>query len=544
MDNNSNPHAPSNATTDFTPAAASPESVIGTLGRFQLRQEIGQGSFGIVYRAYDPVLERQVALKVPKFAADRPDLRERFLREAKAAARLRHPNIVTVHDCGTDGDRLYIAFEFVEGKPLSEYLVSERPGYRQIAQWVRDLALALHHAHEQGVLHRDVKPANVLIDLHRRCRLTDFGLSKDVLGPVSAAGGAAPADAALTREGVAPGTPAYMAPEQARGDAAAVGPRTDQYGLAVVLYELLTGHRPYEGPADRVIALAADPLVEPKRPREHDADIPYGLEAIAWKALRKDPQERYADLSEMAVDLQHWLKGEPVSVPLRAEGDERRRCPACGRSTLGRLRCSCCDADLTGVEPDSGLPEPVPVRDGEDLADYPLDPPVGLARLLFPKRPFLLLGLTVLLPAVIVLSTAWCWIVDEYRYEREIREFASRTGNHTAGARADYRRQLDDERAKLGWRRYAAAGLAALPEAQSVLQGWLDLDKGPTFAPDQRGANERRLWWFVGLMAVYVVGLPGAWALMRQRVRAELLEHRLRARRVNEQVERRTRRCT
>src|SRR5207244_1196558 len=143
-----------------------------------------------------PTLGREVALKVPKFRPDQQQLRERFLREARAAAGLQHPHIVTVYDCGSEGDRPFIAMEFVDGAPLPQRLATERPSHRQAAQWARDLALALHHAHNQGILHRDVKPANVMIDRSNRARLMDFGLARVAVEPADAATGDVPADAA------------------------------------------------------------------------------------------------------------------------------------------------------------------------------------------------------------------------------------------------------------------------------------------------------------------------------------------------------------
>jgi hypothetical protein len=351
MDDKTNPPPPPDATTDFTPAPSSPEPVIGTLGRFQLRQELGRGAFGVVYRAHDPILDREVAVKVPLFTAHEPALRERFLREARTAARLRHPNIVTVHDCGFDGEQVYIAYELVQGVPLSDRLAAERPNPRQAAQWIRALALALHHAHEQGVLHRDVKPANILIEAGNRPRLTDFGISKDISGPPPAPSAGA-ADPVLTRDGVIVGTPAYMAPEQARGDAAALGPHTDQYGLGVLLYELLTGRRPFTGTAAEVIAQVTDPLRLPPPPREVAPAIALGLEAVVLKAIARDPAGRYATCADVAVDLQRWLNGDPVSAPVRVPEGWVLRCPECGLGTPPpATACKFCGHALAGAEP-------------------------------------------------------------------------------------------------------------------------------------------------------------------------------------------------
>jgi hypothetical protein len=304
-------------------AAGEPGEAQGALGRFELRAVLGEGSFGRVYRAFDPVLDREVALKVPTFPAGRPDLTERFLREARAAARLRHPNIVAVFETGQADGRFYIASELVAGQPLSARLAAERPDVRRAVEWVRSLALALHYAHEEGVVHRDVKPANIMLDGRGRVQLMDFGLAKrlDPAAPIPLAGedeagpaDAGPADAGLTREGSVLGTPAYMAPEQARGDLEAVGPHSDQYSLGVVLYELLTGKRPFRGPLARLRRRVADPGLEPAPPQELNPEVPPALGAVCLKALAKAPGRRYASAADFAVDLQRWLNGQPVSA--------------------------------------------------------------------------------------------------------------------------------------------------------------------------------------------------------------------------------------
>jgi serine/threonine protein kinase len=213
------------------------------VGRFQVRQRLGAGAFGTVYRAYDPQLDREVAVKVPNSGvlAD-PRRVERFLREAKAAAQLRHPHIVPVFDAGRDGDTLYIASAFIHGRPLSETTEERGTDFPRAAKLVRELAEALAYAHEQGIVHRDVKPDNILVDDQDRVHLMDFGL-------------AARQDetARLTNDGAVMGTPSYMAPEQAVGNTAEAGPAADQYAAGVVLYELLTGKVPFEGPVPVVL---------------------------------------------------------------------------------------------------------------------------------------------------------------------------------------------------------------------------------------------------------------------------------------------------
>jgi hypothetical protein len=267
---------------------------LGRVGRFELRAALGQGTFGRVYRAYDPALDREVALKVPRRGGDRAE-GERFLEEARAAARLRHPNIVAVFDVGQADGQSFIASELVDGQPLSAVLAQERPDFRRAAGWVRDLALALHYAHGQGIVHRDVKPANVLIDRHGRAQLMDFGLAKRAGGTPDGA-----ADEGRV------GTPAYMAPEPAGGALA------DQYSLGVVLYEMLTGRLPYTGTPAAVLARSADPRKRPPRPRKIDPEIPLDLEAICLAAMAKQAMRRYPSAGELAADLQRWLAGEPI----------------------------------------------------------------------------------------------------------------------------------------------------------------------------------------------------------------------------------------
>jgi WD40 repeat protein len=280
--------------------AADPQDkpLLGKLGRFELRSIIGQGRFGTVYQGYDPVLERLVAIKVPKLATQSPEEVQRFLAEAKAAARLRHPNIVAVFDTGVAGNAAFIAAEFIEGVPLSVRIARDRPDRQLSARWVRDLALALAYAHEEGIVHRDVKPANILIDHKVRPLLTDFGLAMRVGGSAAA------------KEGAIVGTPAYMAPEQARGDAASIGPASDQYALGVILYELLTGKRPFDGATPVVLHKVLH--TKPTPPRQRDRSIPRDLEAVCLRAMAKKPARRYPNTAEFAHDLQRWLSHEPV----------------------------------------------------------------------------------------------------------------------------------------------------------------------------------------------------------------------------------------
>src|SRR5271165_934933 len=207
---------------------------LGSLGRFQLRERLGDGGFGQVFLAFDPRLDRDVALKVLKQPDPNERVMERFFREARAAARLDHPNIVAVHDAGFDEGRCWVAFHFVSGRPLNWYRDQHRLDPPTAARILRDLADAVDHAHRQGVLHRDIKPANVLIDDLGRPRLIDFGLARR-----------SDLDSSLTRDGAVVGTPAYMSPEQALGFSKQVDERSDVFSLGVIFFEVLSGQRPY-----------------------------------------------------------------------------------------------------------------------------------------------------------------------------------------------------------------------------------------------------------------------------------------------------------
>jgi serine/threonine protein kinase len=319
------------------------------VGRFILRHELGQGSFGIVYQAYDPTLERDVALKVPK-RTDQQQMVERFVREAKAAARLQHPNIVTVFDCSAEPGQSFIAMEWVEGVPLHKHVERYRPNQQQVGKWLRDLALALHTAHEQGILHRDVKPANIMVDKQSRVRLMDFGLAKKRQTSV-VQNTAEEVGAENTREGALVGTPAYMSPEQASGQTELVSFASDQFSLGVVGYELLTEKRPVTGKLDQLPEKLRDPQNSIKPPRELDKSIPTGLEAILMKALQWEPDKRYSSLAEMALDLHRWLKGDEVQAPIH-KGKKNWKCPSCQRlNAKSKLRCVYCKHHQSGGVP-------------------------------------------------------------------------------------------------------------------------------------------------------------------------------------------------
>jgi tetratricopeptide (TPR) repeat protein len=305
------------------------------LGRFQVEQEIGRGGFGVVYRAHDPELGRDVALKIPHAnVLFRPDLQRRFQYEAQTAARLDHLNIVPVHEAGSVGHVFYIASAYCPGPTLATWLKEHPQNYSpaQAADLMATLADAVQHAHCRGVLHRDLKPANILLQMPNDegrmpkeqpatpafsirpssfgiPRITDFGLAKQLDLPES-----------WTAHDAMLGTPHYMAPEQASGKSKEVGVAADVYALGAIFYELLTGRPPFLGEG-ALHVLDQVRTAEPVPPRKLRTEVPADLETICLKCLAKEPQRRYGSAGELADDLRRHLRGEPIRARSASVGE-------------------------------------------------------------------------------------------------------------------------------------------------------------------------------------------------------------------------------
>lgn len=271
------------------------------LDKFELLEELGIGSFGYVFRARDTELDRIVALKVQR-AGDfaNPRERERFVREARSAAQLEHEHIVTLYESGqTEGGVNYLVSEFIDGMTLEQLIATRRPDFRAGALLVSEVAMALQYAHAHGVIHRDVKPSNILIDGAGKPHVADFGLAKREVG-----------EATVTADGEILGTPAYMSPELARGESHQADARGDVYSLGVILYELLAGDRPFSGNRRMLMLQVLDD--EPRPPHRLDDKVPRDLETICLKAMAKSPQRRYQSAEELAADLTRYLDGDAI----------------------------------------------------------------------------------------------------------------------------------------------------------------------------------------------------------------------------------------
>ncbi len=315
------PETVSSAASGRPPDGATTEPA--AVGRYRIVRRIGQGGFGQVYLAHDDALDRPVAIKVPKSERiSRPEDVEVYLSEARTVAGLDHPAIVPVHDVGRTADGLcYVVSKYIEGCDLAARIKADRPSHRESAELVSTIAEALHHAHKNGLVHRDVKPANILLDASGRAMLVDFGLALR--------------DEDHGRNAAVAGTPAYMSPEQAGGDGHRVDGRSDIFSLGTVFYELLTGKRPFQADTQQEL-LGRILRDEVRPPRQIDDTIPPELERICLKALSKRTSQRYTTASDMAFELRRWAAESNPAGIVRAGGEPSARPPAgsAGRSLL------------------------------------------------------------------------------------------------------------------------------------------------------------------------------------------------------------------
>jgi predicted Ser/Thr protein kinase len=354
------------ATREQIEAETRPEpEALASFGKYDLLREIGRGGMGVVYEARDRELGRVVALKLMLGRRDRPMApqdEDRFLREARLVAALpRHPAIVGVFEAGSVGDRRFISMELVRGEPFSTWRT--KADLRRQAEVLRDAALAVHHAHAHGVIHRDLKPDNILVDAEGKPHVTDFGLAKAV---------GQDAQVSLTAEGMVVGTPAYMSPEQAQG-LRSVDARTDLWALGVLLYEALTGRQPFVGDTAVEILVKASKNAVPSPSRIVQGGlkgIDPAAERICLKALQKRADDRYASAADFAADLSRWLAGEEVRakpssvrVPPSPAAPRTARWIALGAALAAAAAVVAFAARPSRVAPPSGSPPaPAPSR--------------------------------------------------------------------------------------------------------------------------------------------------------------------------------------
>ncbi len=285
---------------DETADAVEPQKV-PDIGAYEILEMIGRGGMGVVYKARHRGLNQLVALKTLLSGLNASsDLKRRFRREAQVAARLQHPNIVSVYEVGEQDGQMYFTMEYVVGTDLARLSHPQPLRPEEAARYVEAVARAVHYAHEQGVLHRDLKPSNILVRADNCPKITDFGLARQM-----------DSDSSLTMTGDMLGSPGYLPPEQLSAGSGEVGPACDVYGLGGILYYLLTARPPY------LSSTVADTLkqlqeMEPVPPRKLNLAVPPDLEVICLKCLRKKQRQRYRTALEVAEDLRHYLEDEPI----------------------------------------------------------------------------------------------------------------------------------------------------------------------------------------------------------------------------------------
>ena len=282
---------------------AEPPVGLRTLGRYELLSELGKGAMGVVYRANDPLLDRQVAIKTVSMSLDPQEMAEyegRFYQEAKAAGSLNHPNVVTIYDVGKSGNLAYMAMEFLQGEELRSLMAAGQPlPITRAVDIAAQVAEGLAYAHQNGVVHRDVKPANIMLSVTGRAKITDFGIARMRSAEVK------------TQTGIVLGSPRYMSPEQVAGKRAE--PRSDIFSLGVILYEMLTGKPPFTGEDVTSVMFQIMNLVPPP-PSSINARVPEVLDFIVAKAIAKVFDDRYAGADELAKDLREVAKQIDTTV--------------------------------------------------------------------------------------------------------------------------------------------------------------------------------------------------------------------------------------
>ncbi|HVG10865.1 MAG TPA: serine/threonine-protein kinase [Thermoanaerobaculia bacterium] len=364
------------------------------LGRYEIVDEIGKGAMGVVYLARDPLIGRLVALKTFRIGYSIRDqeleqFRIRFMREAQSAGILSHPNIVTIHDVveQTEEGLAFIAMEYVRGTTLKALLQSDQPmSLAFVVDLVAQIAEALDYAHAHRVIHRDVKPANILITADNKVKITDFGIARlDTSN--------------LTQEGQLLGTPNYMAPEQIQGKE--IDHRADLFALGVVLYEMLTRHKPFQGENLTVVShrIVYDHFTPPK---EHAKDLPPGVEQVLDRALDKDPARRYQRAKDMADDLRRMLNAtrddlnETLSIAAWAPGTEPHHATPPGGTTM-----------VSGASPGAAIPQAAAMPNAPNQPNPSKIPRQPMS----PRRLFLSAGVAavvaILAAAAILLGISW-----------------------------------------------------------------------------------------------------------------------------------------
>lgn len=305
------------------------ESILAEFGDYELLEEIGRGGQGVIYRARQKSLNRLVALKVIGLGhwATETHLK-RFRREAEAAAHLEHPGIVPIYEIGEHDGACFFSMPFIEGGRLDEFVRRERLPLPRAVGIIARLARTVHYAHERGILHRDIKPGNILLDAQGEAHLADFGLARLV-----------ETESTVTRTRDVLGTPSYIAPEQAAGKSAEVTRATDVYGLGAVFYQLLTGHPPFAGGTTyETIRLVLE--TEPRHPKLWNPKVDRDLATICLKCLEKEPSLRYGSALALAEDLERWLCHQPIrarrsSMLYRSRKWVRRNPSIIGLCSLG-----------------------------------------------------------------------------------------------------------------------------------------------------------------------------------------------------------------